>query len=176
MIHESESVFVGGIETPLGTVVAAATRDALVFLEFGDRPGLPTPLAHAEARLKRSCTLGSLPVLERLRSQLDEYFAGTRSTFDVPLRAKGTPFQEQVWKELLTIPAGVTRSYGDVAKAIGRPTAVRAVAAANGDNPISILIPCHRVIGADGTLTGYGGGLWRKQKLLDLERGASELF
>jgi len=99
-------------------------------------------------------------------AQLNEYFHGGRKSFDLPLAPEGTPFQQAVWKELLRIPFGQTRSYGDVAKRLGRPTLTRAVGAANGANPIPIIIPCHRVIGADGSLTGYGGGLEIKSKLL----------
>jgi O-6-methylguanine DNA methyltransferase len=112
---------------------------------------------------------GESPVIARLRHQLDEYFARTRQSFDVPLRVPGTPFQTLVWTELQRIPIGTTTSYSRVAESIGRPSAVRAVASANGANRIAIIIPCHRVIGADGSLTGYGGGLWRKQRLLELE-------
>ncbi|HET7674451.1 MAG TPA: methylated-DNA--[protein]-cysteine S-methyltransferase [Gammaproteobacteria bacterium] len=101
--------------------------------------------------------------------QLDEYFSGTRRRFDLPLQPDGTPFQKTVWQALLDIPYGATESYGTVAKRIGRPKAVRAVGLSNGRNPIPIVIPCHRVIGADGSLTGYGGGLWIKEQLLTLE-------
>jgi methylated-DNA-[protein]-cysteine S-methyltransferase len=101
--------------------------------------------------------------------QLDEYFAGHRRAFDLPIEPKGTDFQRQVWNALLDIPYGETRSYGQIARAIGQPSAVRAVGAANGANPIAIVIPCHRVIGANGTLVGYGGGLDKKTKLLELE-------
>ena len=101
--------------------------------------------------------------------QLHEYFAGTRKVFDMVLSPQGTPFQQAVWNELLKIPFGQTRSYGDVARALGRPTLTRAVGAANGANPIPIIIPCHRVIGSDGSLTGYGGGLKIKAKLLEHE-------
>ena len=113
---------------------------------------------------------GSHPHLERIRRELGEYFAGTRRTFETPLATPGSEFQRAVWAELRTIPFGTTRSYAAQARAIGRPAAVRAVARANGDNRIAIVIPCHRVIGSDGQLTGYGGGLWRKQRLLDHER------
>ena len=106
-----------------------------------------------------------------LREQLTQYFAGERQTFDVPLRLAGTPFQQRVWQELTRIPYGGTISYGQLAQRIGRPTATRAVGAANGRNPISILVPCHRVIGSTGHLTGYGGGIENKQWLLALERG-----
>ena len=99
-----------------------------------------------------------------------------RDRFSVPLEASGTEFQQTVWKALQEIPYGSTASYGDLARNIGRPTAVRAVARANGDNRIAIMIPCHRVIGSDGTLTGYGGGLWRKQRLLELESGQTDVF
>jgi len=112
-------------------------------------------------------------VLPALRAQLASYFAGDLRDFDVPLAVVGTPFQQQVWALLRTVPYGQTRTYGDLAAALGRPTAVRAVGAANGRNPISIVVPCHRVVGAFGALTGYAGGLDRKQRLLDLERAAS---
>lgn len=105
--------------------------------------------------------------------QLDEYFAGDRSTFELPLNPTGTPFQRVVWEALQTIPYGEVRSYGDIAEQIGKPGAARAVGLANGRNPISIIVPCHRVIGASGSLTGYGGGLERKQHLLDLEARVS---
>ena len=112
------------------------------------------------------------PVLDSLARQLDDYFRGRLVRFTVPLRVPGTDFQRAVWTALAEIPYGQTCSYEDIAKSLGRPTAVRAVARANGDNRIAIVIPCHRVIGKDGSLTGYGGSLWRKQRLLELERGA----
>ncbi|HEY1175032.1 MAG TPA: methylated-DNA--[protein]-cysteine S-methyltransferase [Phytomonospora sp.] len=108
---------------------------------------------------------------DTVTAQLAEYFDGKRSTFDVPLRMHGTPFQREVWNELLDIPAGETRTYGELAARLGRPAASRAVGLANGKNPISIIVPCHRVVGANGSLTGYGGGLPRKRFLLELERG-----
>jgi methylated-DNA-[protein]-cysteine S-methyltransferase len=104
------------------------------------------------------------------RQQLAEYFAGERTSFDLPVAARGTPFQQRVWSELQRIGHGTTTTYAELARRIGRPTAIRAVGAANGANPVSIVIPCHRVIGSDGTLTGYGGGLEAKRFLLDLER------
>lgn len=107
--------------------------------------------------------------LAEARAQLDEYFAGTRTDFELELAADGTLFQKKVWKALRTIPFGTTQSYGQLATKIGKPTAARAVGAANGCNPISIVVPCHRVIGADGSLTGFGGGLKRKQWLLNHE-------
>ncbi len=144
------------MDTPVGVMVASATDVALRVLAFTDEPpAAETPNA----------------VLSQLQSELSEYFAGTRRAFTVPLDPAGTPFQQNAWQMLATIPFGMTRSYGDQARHIGRPTATRAVARANGDNPIAIVIPCHRVIGTNGKLTGYGGGLWRKQWLLDHERG-----
>ena len=108
--------------------------------------------------------------------QLGEYFAGERRAFDLPLAMGGTPFQCEVWEQLRAIPYGETISYGELARRVGRPDAMRAVGAANGRNPIAVIVPCHRVIGADGSLTGYGGGLERKRALLELEAGAAALF
>jgi AraC family transcriptional regulator of adaptative response/methylated-DNA-[protein]-cysteine methyltransferase len=159
------------IETPLGSMVAAAAGDRVALLEFLDRRMLPAQLERLTRRVGGTFVPGTSPVLETLTRELQAYFAGRLERFTVPLLLAGTPFQESVWRALLAVPAGETRSYAEIAGAIGRPTAVRAVARANGDNRIAVLIPCHRVIGADGRLTGYGGGLWRKQRLLDLERG-----
>ncbi|HYU34991.1 MAG TPA: methylated-DNA--[protein]-cysteine S-methyltransferase [Thermoanaerobaculia bacterium] len=109
------------------------------------------------------------PPIPEMRRQLDEYLAGRRRDFDLPLETGGTEFQRQCWEALLRIPYGETRTYGDMAREIGRPAAVRAVGQANHNNPIGVIIPCHRVIGADGSLTGYGGGLDMKRRLLELE-------
>lgn len=111
------------------------------------------------------------PVLDEVERQLGEYFAGTRRVFDLPLDFQGTDFQKEVWAALLTIPYGETRSYAEIARTVGRPTAFRAVGAANGRNPISIVTPCHRVVGANGMLTGFAGGLETKAFLLELEQG-----
>jgi O-6-methylguanine DNA methyltransferase len=112
-------------------------------------------------------------VLVEAHRQLEAYFAGRLRNFDLPLDLQGTPFQLSVWRRLVDIPYGETRSYRDIAAAIGKPTAVRAVGAANGANPVAIVVPCHRVIGANGKLVGYGGGLHWKQRLLELERGGT---
>jgi len=117
------------------------------------------------------CDRGASALIDKAAAQLEEYFDGERREFDLPLNPSGTPFQMAVWKELLAIPYGETRSYKQIAQNIGNPKALRAVGMANNRNPISIIIPCHRVIGSDGSLVGYGGGLDMKQKLLDLERG-----
>ena len=116
------------------------------------------------------------PVLIAAVAQLDAYFAGTRTAFDLPLEFRGTAFQKRVWAALLTIPFGETRSYGEIARSIGQPTASRAVGAANGRNPISIIAPCHRVIGANGSLTGFAGGIEAKRLLLGLEKPADALL
>src|SRR5207247_131999 len=131
------------IPTPVGDLTAVSDGTALTALVFPGRPAA-TPL-------------GDDAVLSETRRQLAEYFAGERTAFDLPLRPRGTTFQRLVWDELLTIPYGETTSYGELAERLGRPGAARAVGLANGGNPIAIVIPCHRVIGADGTLTGYGG-------------------
>jgi methylated-DNA-[protein]-cysteine S-methyltransferase len=146
------------IETPLGTLTAAATAHGITRLWFDD----PTPETAADAAARRW--------LARLREQLDAYFERGARVFDVPLDLHGTPFQLAVWRALLPIPPGTTTTYGDVARAAGAPPqAVRAVGAAIGRNPVAIVVPCHRVIGRDGGLTGYAAGLPRKQALLQLE-------
>lgn len=124
-------------------------------------------------RLNRVIEDENHPILLETERQLGEYFAGRRRSFSLPLDFKGTPFQRRVWSALLTIPYGETRSYGEIARQIGNPAAVRAVGAANGRNPVSIIAPCHRVIGATGKLTGFAGGLETKARLLALETGAS---
>jgi AraC family transcriptional regulator of adaptative response/methylated-DNA-[protein]-cysteine methyltransferase len=158
------------IATPLGPMLAAATDDALCLLEFADRRMLETQLERVGRALHAAVVPGGNAVLEQMERELAEYFAGARFAFDLPLRLVGSDFQQRVWRGLQGIPYGETRSYGEQARLIGREHAVRAVARANGDNRIAIVIPCHRVVGADGKLVGYGGGLWRKQWLLDHER------
>jgi methylated-DNA-[protein]-cysteine S-methyltransferase len=151
-------------DSPVGPLTLISNGKALTHLEF-ENP------RYAFA----SAPLGDDALLRETRKQLTAYFAGKLTTFDLPLAADGTPFQKTVWAELAKIPYGVTRSYGQLATAIGNPQASRAVGLANGRNPISIIVPCHRVIGANGSLTGYGGGMGRKQILLDLEQGAQRL-
>jgi AraC family transcriptional regulator of adaptative response/methylated-DNA-[protein]-cysteine methyltransferase len=162
------------LETPIGTMFAAAVADGICLLEFTDRKALPTELKALAKHYNATILQGDNPHFAKLKKQLEEYFGGSRRQFDVPLVMPGTAFQQVVWGELLTIPFGKTRSYAEQAEHLGKPAAVRAVANANGMNRIAIIVPCHRVIGADGQLTGYGGGLWRKQWLLDLERQAAE--
>jgi methylated-DNA-[protein]-cysteine S-methyltransferase len=153
--------------SPVGELLLASDGDALTFLLFETHRGGEDPLL---GRVRSAVRDDGDPLLGRVAGQLAEYFAGTRREFDVPLSPHGSEFQLAVWGQLRTIPYGATVSYGDIARRLGlAPGASRAVGLANGANPISIIIPCHRVIGADGSLTGYGGGLPRKRLLLDLE-------
>lgn len=158
------------IETPLGTMIACATSQGICLLEFSDRKMLETELKSLTKQLNAIIVQGVNPYFEILETQLQQYFSGKRKIFDLPLHTPGTEFQQKVWTALQDIPFGQLRSYKEQAIAIGCPESIRAVANANGMNRISILIPCHRVLGSDGQLTGYGGGIWRKQYLLDLER------
>lgn len=158
------------IETPLGTMIACADENGICLLEFSDRKALPTELKEISKHFKGNILQGENPHFKTLERELAEYFAGERRGFTVPLSPVGTDFQKKVWEVLRQIPYGATRSYQQQANILGSPKSVRAVANANGLNKISILIPCHRVIGTNGTLTGYGGGIWRKQKLLELEQ------
>ncbi len=158
------------METPLGPMLAGATPEGICLLEFTDRRMLETQLERLKKYLKAEILPGTSSHFSVLYHQLQAYFTGNLKFFNLPLVLPGTDFQHQVWAALRNIPYGETRSYSQQAEAIGNPTAVRAVARANGDNRIAIIIPCHRVVGADGSLTGYGGGLWRKQRLLELEQ------
>ena len=151
-------------QTPVGAIVIVENGTAVTHVFFSR---LVQP-EHVECE--------HTPLLRQTPSQLDEYFQGPRRMFDVPLSPQGTEFEQTVWKALQTIPHGETRSYGDIARQIGQPSAGRAVGHANNQNPISIIIPCHRVIGANGKLTGYAGGLTIKQYLLELEQGAVAPF
>jgi AraC family transcriptional regulator of adaptative response/methylated-DNA-[protein]-cysteine methyltransferase len=158
------------IETPLGEMVAGATDEGICLLEFIDRRMLPTEYKDLTRLLKSTLEQGDNIHLKSLRKQLDKYFSGELKEFTIPLVTPGTDFQQAVWKELLEIPYGTTRSYQEQANVLRRSDSVRAVANANGMNRISIIIPCHRVIGSNGRLTGYGGGLKRKKWLLDHEK------
>jgi AraC family transcriptional regulator, regulatory protein of adaptative response / methylated-DNA-[protein]-cysteine methyltransferase len=157
------------ISTPLGSMVAVADNAAVYLLEFENRVALTGEFRRLE-RDFGPIGLGSTVVLETLVAQLDDYFVGESAAFQIPTIQHGTPFEEAVWKVLERIHPGQTRSYGDIAEELGQPEKSREVGRANGANRISIVVPCHRVIGADGSLVGYGGGLWRKKWLLDHER------
>jgi methylated-DNA-[protein]-cysteine S-methyltransferase len=163
--EKAETLFISSYKSPLGVYVLVTSGKGIVCLE---------PEEHALSRVSRwkkkgtliqeGCSLGNRAVRE-----LDAYFARRLQKFTLPLDLRGTPFQKAVWEQLLAIPYGETRSYSDIALAVGKPAAVRAVGLANGANPVSIIVPCHRVIGKSGALVGYGGGLDRKRALLDLE-------
>jgi methylated-DNA-[protein]-cysteine S-methyltransferase len=157
------------ISSPVGTLKLVATDTALVAVVWRDHGAGQVPV-HDAAEAQ------SHPVLDRASHQLEEYFAGRRREFDLPLEFLGTDFQRRAWRALQSIPYGETRTYADMARQIGQPTAVRAVGAANGRNPISIIVPCHRVIGSSGALTGFGGGLDAKAKLLALEAPQKSLL
>lgn len=157
------------LPSPLGPLLAAATEDGICMLEFADREKLPSQAADLTRFYDRPVVPGRNQHIDRIDGELDEYFAGTRQRFETPLDLKGTEFQEKVWRELLNIPFARTICYEELATRIGKPTAQRAVGLANGRNRIPIVVPCHRVIQKNGQLRGYGGGLWRKQFLLDLE-------
>jgi len=158
------------IETPLGTMLAVADEEGLRLLEFADRRGLERELAGLRRRLKCAIVPGSNPVLEETVRQLGRYFSGESLTFDLPLAPVGSAFQQRVWTELQTISPGETRSYAGMAVKLGVPKGPRAIGRANGSNMLALVIPCHRVIRADGTLCGYAGGLWRKQRLIEHEQ------
>jgi len=155
------NVYYDYLDSPVGRLLLVADGQGLRHLAF-ERGRHPTPVdddwQHKPGALRET------------RAQLKAYFAGKLREFDLPLAPQGTDFQRRVWRELLRIPYGATASYGDIARAVGEPNASRAVGAANGLNPIAIVVPCHRVIGANGTLTGYGGGLPNKKFLLELEQ------
>jgi len=153
------------MDSPVEPLLLAADDNGLHLIEFHSP-------RHPMARLEKWVE-GKNAVLDMTRTQLEEYFSGKRQQFDLPLAPQGTPFQQEVWHTLATIPYGETISYAQLAQRVGKPTAMRAVGAANGRNPLPIVLPCHRVIGADGSLTGFGGGLPTKQFLLELE-GALE--
>jgi len=158
------------ILTPLGPMLAGATEEGICLLEFVDRRMLETQIKRLKKIFDAEFVPGQSKHFDELNNQLKEFFEGKRKAFDLPLILNGTEFQQKVWKELQKIPFGSTRSYQEQAIALGNPKAIRAVAKANGDNRISIIIPCHRVIGKNGELVGYGGGMWRKQFLLNLEK------
>ena len=158
------------IETDLGLMIAGATDRGICMLEFADYKLIDLELRQLVSTFKAPLVQGDNPLFDTLRTQLEEYFRGERRDFDLPLDLAGTEFQKQAWLSLLKIPYGCTTNYAKQAELLGKPSAVRAVANANGKNKISIILPCHRIIGADGTLTGYGGGIWRKKKLLEFEQ------
>ena len=158
------------IQTPLGEMIACATDQGVCLLEFTDRKNFEKQLKALSTTLKAEIVEKDHLHFQQLEEELKEYFEGKRSKFEVPLFTTGTEFQEKVWQLLREIPMGETRTYKQQSEFLGNPKAIRAVGTANGINKIAILIPCHRVIGSNGELVGYAGGIWRKQKLLELEK------
>ncbi len=161
------------INTPVGQMMVIADEDGLYLLEFvnpsGVKKNIERQIETLCHKMQREILLGTNKPIVQIERELNEYFAGKRLHFETPLHLLGSPFQKEVWNELLRISYGTTRSYVDLAKSINKPTAFRAVANANGANPLAIVIPCHRVIHHDGRLGGYGGGIERKKSLIDHE-------
>ena len=170
------------IDTPVGKMRIGATDEGICLFDFQYRKSIDSIMKRIETITNEQFAEGEHPYFDKLERQMTEYFNGTRKEFDLPLHFAGTPFQKSVWEGLLKIPYGETRSYKQQSIFLGNEKAIRAVAGANGENGIAIIVPCHRVIGEDGSLTGYGGGLQRKKWLLDHERkhsgrsGQGELF
>jgi AraC family transcriptional regulator of adaptative response/methylated-DNA-[protein]-cysteine methyltransferase len=169
---DSTSLIASWIESPVGPLLAISDQNHLRLLEFFDRKILSRQLVKLQKSAGSGVCIGRTAPIEQIQRELDVYFEGQSPVFKTPLAPVGTEFEDRAWTALLAVPPGQTRSYGQQAIALDQPTATRAVARANGANPISIVIPCHRIIGSDGSLTGYGGGLWRKEWLLDHERRA----
>ncbi|EQB63343.1 MAG: hypothetical protein RBG1_1C00001G0922 [candidate division Zixibacteria bacterium RBG-1] len=159
------------LKSPLGDMIAGATTQGVSFLEWQDRGGVETILHRVEKRYKVSLEKGNNKHLDQLEGELADYFAGRLKKFEVTTDVTGTPFEQKTWEQLLLIPYGQTRSYGQIASLLGKTGADRAVGRANGANYLGIVIPCHRVLEANGNLCGYGGKLWRKKYLLELEQG-----
>ncbi len=172
--RDQDCISICWIRSPLGPLVAGATSDAICLLEFTDRRMLEAQFVAIRKLFKLPVVPQKTALLEKLEEELRLYFEGKLRKFTAPLTYPGTPFQQRVWSELLRIPCGQTRSYEDIAVALGSPEAQRAVGRANGLNRIAIVIPCHRVVNKDGGLGGYGGGLRRKQYLLDLEKSRAQ--
>ena len=172
----SSVVYFETIDSTMGPLVIGATDKGVCLLEFSDPARIQRQLSSLQRSLGAQLERTGHPLLETLRTQLQEYFEGRRRLFDLPLDYRGTPFQIRVWQTLLEIPYGQTWSYKQLAVRAGDPEGSRAVGTANGQNRIAIVIPCHRVVNLNGSLGGYGGGLQRKQALLDLERGQQRMW
>lgn len=160
--------FAHPVETPMGTMVAVCDATHVHLLEFADRKELPAEMRKLVAQVGVIAP-GQSRITRQLSDQLGAYFKGELTAFDLPLALHGTEFVQSVWQALVKVPYGTTKSYGVLSQDLGNPAATRAVARANGANQIAVVIPCHRIIGADGSLTGYAGGVWRKRALLELE-------
>lgn len=166
----TDKIYYTNLPSPLGDMIAGASDNGLCFLEWQDRGGIDRILTRVEKRYKKILLLGDNNYLKVLKAELKKYFGGKAKEFTIDLDIMGTKFEQKVWSRLLKIPYGVTKSYGNIATELNKPGASRAVGRANGSNYMSIVIPCHRVIESNGKLRGYGGGLWRKKRLLELEK------
>ncbi|MGJ4857682.1 methylated-DNA--[protein]-cysteine S-methyltransferase [Labrys sp. La1] len=158
------------IDTPIGAMLAVGDRHALHLIEFFDRKALPGELARLRKAARSAIAFGRSAAIDKIEVELADYFAGCSPVFATPLALHGLDFTRQVWQGLRQIPAGICLSYAALAGRLERPSAFRAVARANGANPFAIVVPCHRLVGSDGALTGYGGGIWRKRWLIEHER------
>ncbi|MBE9913713.1 bifunctional transcriptional activator/DNA repair protein Ada [Paenibacillus donghaensis] len=170
LLDDSRIFKAAWLDTQLGPMIAISDEIGLFLLEFVDRRGLEREVERLRKRLKAAIIPGQTQPIQSIEQELTQYFEGTLTEFRTPLHFIGTPFQRSVWEQLQQIPPGETRSYADIALALGKPTAYRAVAQANGANQLAIVVPCHRVINTDGKLGGYGGGVARKEWLLNHER------
>jgi AraC family transcriptional regulator of adaptative response/methylated-DNA-[protein]-cysteine methyltransferase len=168
-VDRESSIWINRVATPLGSMVMGVHDSGLCLLEFAERRMLDTQLKRLRERMGRVFLPGDHPLMQQVKHELEDYFGGGLRKFSIPVQMPGTVFQEAVWTALREIPYGEMRTYADVAERVGHPDAVRAVGRANGDNRIAIVVPCHRVVGSGGELTGYGGGIWRKEYLLALE-------
>ncbi len=164
---------VAQVPSPLGPIMVAGDEEAVYLVEFWDRRMLETQFSILEKRIGALFFPGETDATRSMAKEIESYFAGKLTTFATPIRTPGTASQEEVWQMLLKVPSGKTWTYGELATRLGKPKAVRAIARAVGENRLAIVVPCHRIVGADGKLTGYGGGLWRKRHLLELERNAA---
>jgi O-6-methylguanine DNA methyltransferase len=172
--YGDNKVFVSTLSTPIGEMLVMETQQGICLLEFQDRKGLEREVQLILQKIKGKLIEGGCNFFTLLSEEMEAYFQDCLSPFSVPLDLLGTEFQKQVWIALIEIPVGQTRTYSQLAKSIGNSKAIRAVGSANARNPIAIVIPCHRLIGANGSLTGYGGGLWRKEWLLQHERNGGK--
>jgi len=161
------------ISTPIGTMLAGASDRAIGWLEFVEDGEADVSRARMEKKFRQQAVDGTSALLNTLEQELARYFRGALKRWSLPMDRRGTEFQQRVWSALEEIPFGETRSYADIARAVGRPKAVRAIGRANGSNGIYLLVPCHRVIASDGSISGYGGAVWRKEWLLDMEKRAA---
>jgi O-6-methylguanine DNA methyltransferase len=163
------------IESPVGELIIGGSEAGCCLVEYVDRGGSDTIRSRTERRYGGVMVETKSALLSFVQDELDRYFSGCLRRFSFPLDMKGSPFERSVWDALLAIPYGGTTTYGDIARTVGKPLATRAVGRANGANPLAIVVPCHRVIQSDGGMRGYGGGIWRKEALLNLESGGKEL-